>query len=65
MRTFFDIVLGILVTILRASVHALVSTAGAIIVAAVAALAGVYLWRLLAGARSRRAEAADVIPIDR
>ena len=41
MRTFFDIVLGILVTILRASVHALVSTAGAIVVGAVAVLAGV------------------------
>ena len=65
MRTFFDIVLGILVTILRASVHALVSTAGAIVVGAVAGLAGVYLWRLAAGARSRRGAAANVIPIDR
>ena len=65
MRTIFDIVLGILVTILRASVHALVSTAGAIVVAAVAALTGEYLWRLAAGARSRRAGAANVFPIDR
>jgi hypothetical protein len=65
MRTFFDIVLGILVTILKASVHALVSTAGAIVVSAVAVLGGVYLWRLAAGARSRRAAAADVLPIDR
>lgn len=65
MRTFFNIVLGILVTILKACAHALISMAGVLAVGAVVAVAGVYTWRRAIRARSGPAESADVIPIDR
>jgi len=65
MRTFFDIVLGILVNVLKASLHALVSTAGVFAIVAVLAGGGAYTVRRTLRARSSRARSADVIPIDR
>lgn len=66
MRTFFNIVLGILVTVLKVCLHALVSTVGVLGLCAVAALAGVYAYRHWSAARERSAEAAaEIIPIDR
>lgn len=64
MRTFFEIVLGILFTVLKACLHALLSTAGALVFLAGAALLGIYLWRRgLAGRRPAHAD--NVIPINR
>jgi hypothetical protein len=66
MRTFFHIVLGILVTVLKVCLHALVSTVGALGLCAVAVLAGVYAFRRWSAARERSAEApAKIIAIDR
>ena len=64
MRTFFNIVLGILLTVLKASLHALASAAGAIGLCVVAAVGGVYVFRRWSAARQRAAKAAEVIPID-
>ena len=65
MRTFFNIVLGIFVTVLQASLHALVSTVGALVLGAVALVAGLYVWRRAMRAKSGSEQAAEVIPIER
>ncbi len=65
MRTIFEMILGILVTVLQASLRALVSTAGVVIVAAVVVLIGVWFVRRLARPKARPAKSVDVIPIDR
>ena len=56
MRTFFEIVLGILFTVLKASLHALASVTGVLAFCVVLVLAGVYAWRR----RSRAALAASL-----
>ena len=52
MRTFFNIVLGILVTVLKACLHTLVSTVGMLALGAVVTVAGLYTWRRALRARS-------------
>jgi hypothetical protein len=61
MRTFFDIVLGILFTVVKACLHALVSTAGVLAFGAAVIFILVYARRR----RYARAKAATVISIDR
>lgn len=61
MRTFFDIVLGILLTVLKACLHTLVSAVGVLAFCAMLLFAAVYAWRR----RSRRAEARKPISIER
>jgi hypothetical protein len=65
MRTFFNIVMGILETVLKACLHALVSTAGVLLLVAIVVMAGIYIWRHAFRAKPHPAEPADVIPIDR
>lgn len=64
MRTFFDIVLGILLTVVKASLHALVSTAGVLAFCAALLFVGVYALQRHA-AQKRSAKTAEVISIDR
>ena len=64
MRTFFDIVLGILATVLKASLHALISTAGMLAFCAAVLFVGLYALQRYAAQR-RSAKAAEVISIDR
>lgn len=59
MRTFFNIVLGILFTVVKALLHALVSTAGVLAFGAAVIFACLYARRRVARAKAR------VIPIDR
>lgn len=61
MRTFFNIILGILFTVVKACLHALVSAAGVLAFGVVVILALIYSRRR----RYARAKAATVIPIDR
>jgi len=64
MRTFFDIVLGLLLTVLKAILHAFLSSAGLLALCAAVAFASVYAWRMVvAHRRSSRAE--NVFPINR
>lgn len=60
MRTVFNIVLGILFTVVKAFFHALASTLGVLAFGAAALFAGVYAWR-----RATRPKPARAIPIDR
>jgi hypothetical protein len=60
MRTFFNIVLGILSTVVKTCLHGLVSIAGVLAFGAAVLFAGVYAWR-----RATRAKAGEVISIDR
>ncbi len=60
MRTFFNIVLEILFTVLKACLHALVSATGVLAFAAAVVFALVYARRRLS-----RAKAGTVISIDR
>jgi len=63
-RTVFDIVLGILLTVVKASLHALVSTAGALAFCAAVLLVGVYALQRHA-AQKYSAKAAEVVSIHR
>jgi len=65
MRTFFNIVLGILFTVVKAALHALVSTVGAFGLCALAALAGIYGFRRWSAAREGPVEKSKIVPIDR
>ena len=60
MRTFFNIILGILFTVVKACLHALVSTAGVLAFGAAVIFALVYARR-----RVMRAKAGAVVSIDR
>lgn len=60
MRTVFNIVLGILFTVVKACIHALASTLGVLGFGAAVLFAGVYTWR-----RVTRPKPARVISIDR
>jgi hypothetical protein len=64
MRTCFDIVLGILGTVVKAFVHALMSSAGVLAACAAVMFAGAYLLRRRA-IRQRMAKLAQVISIER
>ncbi len=59
MRTFFDIVLGILFTVLKTFLHALVSTAGALAMCALVVFVAVYSWRRVLAAHRRSASAEE------
>ncbi len=69
MRTFFDIVLGILGTVLKACLHALVSTAGVVAFGGAVAFGGIYIARRISQSRvrsaARSAKIAEVVSIDR
>jgi hypothetical protein len=60
MRTVFNIVLGILFTVVKACFHALASTLGVLAFGAVVVLAGLWAWR-----RVTRPKPARVISINR
>jgi hypothetical protein len=64
MRTFFDIVLGILTIVLKACVHTLVSSASVLAGCALLLSAGLYGWRRAAVAKAATSK-AKVISIQR
>lgn len=61
MRTFFNIVLGILFTVVKACLHALVSTAGVLAFGVAVLFVCLYARRRVSRAKAR----AAVISIDR
>ena len=65
MRTFFDIVLGILLTIVKACAHALVSMGGILALLALAFAAAAYALRRWWLQRPREGKSAEVISIER
>jgi hypothetical protein len=65
MRTFFDIILGILATVLRTCLHGVVSTAGVFAAAALSLLVLFFLRRRIVGVKAAPSKTDHVIRIDR
>jgi len=64
MRTFFNIVLGILFTVVKACLHAL-AYVGMVAVSALLLVATVYLFLRLSAAKRRSVKTAEWMSIDR
>jgi len=64
MRAFFNIVLGILFTVVKACLHAL-AYVGMMAVTAFLLLAAVYVFRRLTAAKRRSVKTAEWMSIDR
>ncbi len=65
MRTVFDIVLGILESVVNGCLQALVSAGGLILMFAVVGAGAAYAFRRRAAARERLAETVEAISIER
>ena len=65
MRTFFNIVLEILLTVAKTCVHALASAAGALTLAAAVLFVGIYAFRRQFRPKAHLTRPAGVISIER
>ena len=65
MRTVFDIVLGILLTVVKVCLHALASSAGVLLFGALVFSGVLFLWRRRRGANRQPAPEPRAISTDR
>jgi hypothetical protein len=64
MRTFFDIVLGILLTVAKTILHLFISAAGVVVACAGLLLVALYVWRRLRTGNRNLALADSSAPAD-